>query len=196
MYVSLNKCILLWLKIVPKRHWEWHKCIAVLKCCAHECPWPTKAPRVTCAGTYDKSNAPLKGCIRLLQCTTLLHHDVQGCNNTVATLLQHDVQGCNNTVATLLQHDVKAPHCWANSKTGRTTLQNDLRKSDCSWNTFQDFLMIPSLSAAALETEWRWFSTVILASNVAPNVTKSVDSFSTVPYRVNGDELSVIWILS
>ena len=31
------------------------------------------------------------------------------------------------------------------SKTGRTKLQNDLRRSDRSWNTCQDCLMIPSL---------------------------------------------------
>ena len=33
---------------------------------ANECQWATKAPWVTCAGTYGKGNAPLKGCIGLI----------------------------------------------------------------------------------------------------------------------------------
>ena len=67
------------------------------------------------------------------------------------------------------------------SKTGRTKLQKDLRRSDRSCNTCQDFLMIPSLWAAALETERRRFSKVILASNVTPNITRSAE---TLPQRV------------
>ena len=50
----------------------------------------------------------------------------------------------------------------------------------------QDFLIIPSLGAAALETQRRCFSKVILASKVTPNIARSADSFSTVPSRVNG----------
>ena len=46
--------------------------------------------------------------------------------------------------------------------------------------------MIPSLWATALETDRRCFSKVILASNVTPNITRSADSFNTVPSRVNG----------
>ena len=47
-------------------------------------------------------------------------------------------------------------------------LQKDLRRSHRSWNTCQDFLMIPSLWAAAQETERRCFSNVILSPNVTP----------------------------
>ena len=36
--------------------------------------------------------------------------------------------------------------------------------------------MIPSLGAAALETERRCFPKVILASNVTPNITRSINS--------------------
>ena len=38
------------------------------------------------------------------------------------------------------------------SKTGKAMVQNDLRRSDRSWNTYQRFLMIPSLWATVLET--------------------------------------------
>ena len=36
------------------------------------------------------------------------------------------------------------------------------------------------------ENEWRYFSKVILESNVTPNMTRLSDSFSTVPPIVNG----------
>ena len=52
------------MKIVPKRHREGHKGYVILRS-PTKAPL-TKAPRVTLAGTYDKGNAPLKGCIRLL----------------------------------------------------------------------------------------------------------------------------------
>ena len=72
------------------------------------------------------------------------------------------------------------------SKTSRKKLQKDLRRSDRSWNTCQDFLMIPSIWAVALETERRCFSKIILALNVTPSITRSAHSFSTVSSRVNG----------
>ena len=72
------------------------------------------------------------------------------------------------------------------STPGRTKLQKDLRRSDRSWNTCQDFLMIPNLWAAAVETEWRCFSNVFSASKVTPNITRSADSFRTVPSSING----------
>ena len=37
----------------------------------------------------------------------------------------------------------------------------------------------------ALETEWRWFSKIILESNVTPNISRSSDSFITIPPIVN-----------
>ena len=73
------------------------------------------------------------------------------------------------------------------SKTGRTKPRKHLLRSDLQWNTLQDFLKIPSLCEAALETERRCFSKVIFESNVTPKITRSYDSFSTVPPRVNGD---------
>ena len=51
----------------------------------------------------------------------------------------------------------------------------------------------PSLWEAALETEWRCFSKVILESNVTPNIIRLSDSFSTVPPIVNGGEWG--WIM-
>ena len=71
------------------------------------------------------------------------------------------------------------------SKTGRTKPRKHLLRCDLSWNTLQDFLKIPSLCKAALETEWRCFSKVIFKSNVTPKITRSSDSFSTVPPIVN-----------
>ena len=66
-------------------------------------------------------------------------------------------------------------------KTGRTKPQKHLSRSDLSWNTRQDFLKIPSLWEAALETKRRCFSKVSLEQNVTQNITWLSDSFSTVP---------------
>ena len=81
------------------------------------------------------------------------------------------------------------------------TLQNSIPKlartnpkrisSNLSWNTRQDFLKIPSLWEAALETERRCFSNVNLESNVTLNISRSSDSFSTVPSMVNGGWLGM-----
>ena len=58
--------------------------------------------------------------------------------------------------------------------------KNEKKTGNLSWNTHQDFFKIPSLREAALETEQRCFSKVILESNVTPNITRSSDAFSTV----------------
>ena len=92
------------------------------------------------------------------------------------------------TLSSSLRHESAAEHHTAEqySKTGRTMFQNDLRRGDRSWNTCQEFLVIPILWAVALDTERRCFSEVILASNVTTNMTRSAGSFSAVPPRVNG----------
>ena len=56
------------------------------------------------------------------------------------------------------------------SKTGRTKQRKHFSRSDLSLNTLKDFLKIPSLREAALETERRCFSKVILESNVTANL--------------------------
>ena len=71
------------------------------------------------------------------------------------------------------------------SKTSKTKPQKRLPRSSLSLNTCQDFLKIPSRREAALETERGCFSKVILESNVTPDITRSSDSFSTVPKIVN-----------
>ena len=71
------------------------------------------------------------------------------------------------------------------SKTVRTKPRKHLRRSDLSWNSRQDLLKIPSLREIVMETERRCFSKVILESNVTHNITRSSDSFSTVPPIVN-----------
>ena len=58
----------------------------------------------------------------------------------------------------------------------------NLRGSDRSWNTCPYFPIMSSW-AAALPTERRYFSKVILASKVTPNITKSSDFFKTL-FRV------------
>ena len=78
------------------------------------------------------------------------------------------------------------------SKTGRTKPRKHLPRSDLPWNTRQDFLKIPSLWEAALETKWRCFSNVILESNATPNITRSSYSFSTVPKIVNEGDCGCI----
>ena len=65
-------------------------------------------------------------------------------------------------------------------------------RSKLSWITCQDFLKIPSLWEAVLETERRCFSKVILESNVARNISRSLDSFSTVPPIVNAGDWGCI----
>ena len=83
------------------------------------------------------------------------------------------------------------------SKTAKAKPRKHLPMSNLSWNTRQDFLKIPSLSEAALETERRCFSKVNLESNVTPNISRSSDSFSAVPSMgVTGDALCVTWRLS
>ena len=77
------------------------------------------------------------------------------------------------------------------SKTGKTKPQKLLPMSNLSWNTRQDFLKIPSLWEASLETERRCFSKVNLESNVTPNISRSSDSFSTAPSMVNGGWLGM-----
>ena len=63
------------------------------------------------------------------------------------------------------------------SKTGWTKPRKHLTKSDLSWNTrYKDFVKITSLWEAALETERRYFSKVILESNVTQNITNSTPS--------------------
>ena len=85
----------------------------------------------------------------------------------------------------------QAPHC-------RTVLQNGLARqkhllrSNPLWNTCQDFLKIPSLWDAALDTERRCFSKVILKSNATQNITRSLDPFSTVLTIVNAVDLGCI----
>ena len=76
------------------------------------------------------------------------------------------------------------------SKTGWTNPTKASPKK--RWNTRQDLLDIPSLCKAALETERRCFSKVIFESNVTPKITRSPDSFSTVPPIVNGDDWECI----
>ena len=71
------------------------------------------------------------------------------------------------------------------SKTGRTKPRKHLPRNDLSWNTRQEFLNIRNLSEAAMETERRCFSKVILESNVTHNIIRSSGSFSTVPSIVN-----------
>ena len=78
------------------------------------------------------------------------------------------------------------------SKTGKTKPLKYLPRSSLSWNTWQDFLKIPSRWEAALETERICFSNVILESNVTPNITRSSDSFSTVPPIANAGDWGCI----
>ena len=77
-------------------------------------------------------------------------------------------------------------------KTGRTKPRKHLPRCDLLWKTRQDFLKIPSLCEAALETERRCFSKVIIESNVTPKITRSPDYFSIIPPIVNGGDWGCI----
>ena len=80
--------------------------------------------------------------------------------------------------------------------TGRTKHRKHLSRNVRSWKTARISLRYKlSLWKAALETERRCFSNVILEWNVT-NWWRSSDSFSTVPPIVNGcigDALCVAW---
>ena len=108
--------------------------------------------------TYSKGNAPLRSCIGLL----LILNTIQ---NT-ATDYRLARQYCNTyrllkklalliPVSTRWRCESAAQHHTAEqySKKGRLIIQKDHRRSDRSWNTCQNFLIIPILWAAALETE-------------------------------------------
>ena len=170
-------------KIVPKRHREGHTEKShneEARTSTYEQP---KHTRVTRAFTYGKGNAPLKGCIWLLLILNSIHNS--------ATYRRwarfHSKTPPARKPALLITCESAAAHHTAEqySKTGRTKLQKDLRKSDRSWNTYQDFLMIPSFWAAALEKERRCFSKVILASNVTPNITRSAIPQQNNCWRIN-----------
>ena len=67
------------------------------------------------------------------------------------------------------------------SKTGRTNPRKHRPKSNVSWNTRQNFIKILRLSEAALET-------VKSQLNVTPNMSRSWDSFITVPPIFSGGD--------
>ena len=144
---------------------------------------------LTRAGTYGKGNEPLKGCIGLL---LILNSMNNSATDRRWARLQSKTPPARKpalltTPSRSLSCESAAEHHIDEqySKTRQIKLQKDLRRNDRSWNTCQDFLMIPSLWAAALEKERMFFSKVILASNATSNITRSADSFSTVPCRVN-----------
>ena len=167
----------------------------------NECLWATKAPWVrSTPAQYDKGNAPLRGCIGLLLILniayTTLHQivDAEGC--TLKHRQPRNQHSILTTLSSSLRCESAAEHHTAEqySKTGKKNLQQDLRMIDWSWNTCQDFLIIPSLWTATLEIARTWVtSKVILASNVTSNITRSADSFSTVPSRING--IYCVWIV-
>ena len=125
---------------------------------ANECLWATKAPRVTRAGTYYKGNALLRRCIGLLLVNSMHNSST---DRRWARLHSKTPPARKPALLTTLSSSLRcesaAEHHTAEQyyKTGRTKIQKDLTRSDRSWNTCQDFLMIPSLWAAALETERR-----------------------------------------
>ena len=86
----------------------------------------------------------------------------------------------------------RAPHCRTVLQNGQTKPRRRLPGSSLSWNTCQNFMKIPSHWEASLEIERRYYSKVIFESNVTPNITRSSDSFSTVPPIVNAGDWGCI----
>ena len=86
----------------------------------------------------------------------------------------------------------RAPYCRTVLQNGQDKIPTASQRSNLSWNTYQDFLKIPSHWEAALGTEWRCFSKVILESNVTLNITTSSDSFSIIQPIVNADDWGCI----
>ena len=78
----------------------------------------------------------------------------------------------------------RAPHCRTVVQVvQRKTHRKHLPRSNLSSNTRQDCFKIPSLYQTR-----SFFLKVILESNVTPNISKSSDSFSTVPPIVYGGD--------
>ena len=127
----------------------------------------TRAPRVTRTGTYGPGRASLRHRVT----PDLVKHK-QDCHGSMMSnvTLKHTVR--NRAPLTARSSSLRclsaAEHQTAEqySKTGRTKPGKHLPRSDLSSNTRQDFLKIPSLLEASLETERRCFSKVILESNV------------------------------
>ena len=150
-----------------------------------------KVPRVTRTGTQGKCRAPQSGCIGLhltrSDYTYLVQH-TQHCHRSTMgkiTVKHATSEKAGTTDYTAATSKVcigsQTPHCRTVFQNGKTKPQKHLPMSNQSWNTRQDFLKIPSLREAALETERRCFSKVNLESNVTPNISRSPDFFSTVP---------------
>ena len=154
----------------------------------------------TRTGTYGPGRASLSVCIGLHLILYSIHRTAT--DRRWAMSHSHTPPVMNRAPLTARSNSLRciraAEHHTAEqySKTGRTKPQKHLSRSDLSRNTRQDFLKIPNLWEAALETKRRCVSKVILESNVTPNITRSSDSFSTVPPIVNGDALCVTWSLS
>ena len=158
--------------------------------CANRCA--ITAPRVTRTGTYGTGRAPQRGCIGLHLILYSIHNTAterrceRSHSNTppVKKLAPLTTRSSNLRCVSAAEHQTAEQY----SKTDKTNHLKHLPRSDLSWNTCQDFLKIPSRWEAALETERRCFSKVILESNVTPNITRSSDSFSTVPSIVTAGD--------
>ena len=138
-------------------------------------------------GKTVPKNREVSGVKRVQRVTPDLIKDTQDCHGSTmrnVTLKHYPVRNRAQLTArfTSLWCVSAAEHQTAKqySKTGRTKPRKHLSRSDLSWNTRHDFLKIPSLCEAALETERRCFSKVIFESNVTPKITRLSDSFSTV----------------
>ena len=161
----------------PRDTWEWNKSPAVLR----------GYPCVTRTGTFSPGRASLSGCIGLHLILYSIHRTAtdrwwaMSHSNTPPVTNRAPQSARSSSLRCVLA----AKHHTAEqySKIGRTKQRKHLSRSDLSWNTCHGFLKILSLWEAALETKHRCFSNVILESNVTPNITRSLDSFSTVLYE-------------
>ena len=142
-------------KIVPKLHREEHKGSDILRS-----PTTWRRERVpmsnqsTTSNTrrhkhapfQHKGNAPLRGCIGLLLILNSMHNSAT--DRRWARLQSKTVPARKLALLTTLSGNLRcepvAEHHTAEqySKTGITKLKKDLRRSDRSWNTCQDFLII------------------------------------------------------
>ena len=143
-------------------------------------------------GKTVQKNREVSGVKRVCRTTPdLLQHTSQCHKSTMSNIiLKHTPRKklvtADCTVQSLRCVSAAARHTAKQStNTSSTKPRKHLLWSNLLWNCRQDFLKIPSLWEAALETEHRCFSKVILETNVTPNIIRSSDSFSTVPPIVN-----------
>ena len=156
---------------------------------ADECLWATKAPRVTRAGKYGKGNAPLKKCIGLLLILNNMHNTAT--DRWWAMLHSEKTPAKKPALLTTFSSSLRCES--AEHHTAEQYYQDRQNKApELSQMERPIMKYLPGLShdTKPLSCCTGNRAKVLLKGHLNikrhPNMTRSADSFSTVPPRVNG----------